>query len=233
DDDDWTPPRLSSDRSRPPSLVPPLSLQPAPENVGEFTIGSPDDPFRQSPNEADVLRAGVDQLRSSDSVLQDMNGVLGAVGWNKSGPWETRDPLSYGKDDDVDSNGVGDYPPPPTKPVVRGQSAPPQAGSSESGVMGIIGPGGNHTRFNGFGGDFGGERTLTSVHSLRLHTYLKPTFCDACTQLLVGLMNQGLQCNVCRMNIHAGCRGIACSEEHVCRPPEKIQISAGVEEAEI
>jgi len=36
-------------------------------------------------------------------------------------------------------------------------------------------------------------RTLSSVHSFRLHSYYAPTFCDACSQLLIGIMQQGLQ----------------------------------------
>lgn len=37
------------------------------------------------------------------------------------------------------------------------------------------------------------SRTLSSVHSFRLHSYYAPTFCDACGQLLIGIMQQGLQ----------------------------------------
>lgn len=37
------------------------------------------------------------------------------------------------------------------------------------------------------------SRVLSSVHTLGLHSYYVPTFCDACSQLLVGIMQQGLQ----------------------------------------
>lgn len=37
------------------------------------------------------------------------------------------------------------------------------------------------------------SRTLSMVHSFRLHSYYAPTFCDVCSQLLIGIMQQGLQ----------------------------------------
>ena len=41
---------------------------------------------------------------------------------------------------------------------------------------------------------FGVEsRTLSDIHTLRLHSYYVPTFCDACSQLLIGIMQQGLR----------------------------------------
>eukprot|EP00903_Cladosiphon_okamuranus_P006601 g6448.t1 len=76
----------------------------------------------------------------------------------------------------------------------------------------------------------GGEsRMLSSVHSFSLHSYYAPTFCDACGQLLIGIMQQGLQCTVCRMNIHPECRATPCSDDHRCRRPESVQISPGVD----
>ncbi|CAN0244213.1 unnamed protein product [Pylaiella littoralis] len=77
------------------------------------------------------------------------------------------------------------------------------------------------------------SRTLSSVHSLRLHSYYAPTFCDACSQLLIGIMQQGLQCEVCRMNLHPECRATPCSHDHRCRPPESVQIPPGVDESRI
>ncbi|CAM9544719.1 unnamed protein product [Ectocarpus sp. 4 AP-2014] len=75
----------------------------------------------------------------------------------------------------------------------------------------------------------GASRTLSMVHSFRLHSYYAPTFCDVCSQLLIGIMQQGLQCAVCGMNIHPECQATPCSDDHCCRPPESVQISAGVD----
>ncbi|TNN12127.1 Protein kinase C epsilon type [Schistosoma japonicum] len=42
-------------------------------------------------------------------------------------------------------------------------------------------------------------------HKFRIHTFMLPAFCDHCGSLLFGLMRQGLQCEVCRLNIHKRC----------------------------
>ncbi|VDL96550.1 unnamed protein product [Schistocephalus solidus] len=42
-------------------------------------------------------------------------------------------------------------------------------------------------------------------HKFRIHTYMLPTFCEHCGSLLFGLMRQGLQCEVCKTNIHKRC----------------------------
>ena len=56
-------------------------------------------------------------------------------------------------------------------------------------------------------------------HRFAEQTFTKPTFCGHCKQLLWGLRNQGLQCQVCGMTAHrkrcdailqqAGCRAAA------------------------
>ncbi|XP_020282437.1 calcium-independent protein kinase C isoform X2 [Pseudomyrmex gracilis] len=42
-------------------------------------------------------------------------------------------------------------------------------------------------------------------HRFVLHTYKRFTFCDHCGSLLYGFVKQGLQCEVCNMNIHKRC----------------------------
>ena len=51
------------------------------------------------------------------------------------------------------------------------------------------------------------ERKLSeqlSAHKFQGHSYRSPTRCDICEGLLVGLWSQGLQCEMCGMNIHRG-----------------------------
>ncbi|XP_077121681.1 protein kinase C eta type isoform X1 [Ranitomeya variabilis] len=42
-------------------------------------------------------------------------------------------------------------------------------------------------------------------HKFRDHNYKVLTFCDHCGSLLWGLMRQGLQCKICKMNVHKRC----------------------------
>ena len=44
-----------------------------------------------------------------------------------------------------------------------------------------------------------------SEHNFLETNYYKPTFCDHCGNLLVGLMRQGVRCRTCKMNIHHDC----------------------------
>ncbi|KAI1713562.1 phorbol esters/diacylglycerol binding domain (C1 domain) domain-containing protein [Ditylenchus destructor] len=45
----------------------------------------------------------------------------------------------------------------------------------------------------------------TRPHCLQVNTYMTPTFCDYCGEILVGLIKQGLQCSLCKCNFHKKC----------------------------
>lgn len=42
-------------------------------------------------------------------------------------------------------------------------------------------------------------------HTLIVHSYKVPTFCDFCGEMLFGLVRQGLKCEGCGMNYHKRC----------------------------
>lgn len=42
-------------------------------------------------------------------------------------------------------------------------------------------------------------------HSLSVHSYKSPTFCDFCGEMLFGLVRQGLKCDGCSQNYHKRC----------------------------
>ncbi|CAJ0582104.1 unnamed protein product, partial [Mesorhabditis spiculigera] len=51
-----------------------------------------------------------------------------------------------------------------------------------------------------------GRFNINMPHRFMVHSYKRPTFCDHCGSMLYGLINQGLQCTTCRLNVHKRCK---------------------------
>ncbi|UYV75301.1 PRKD1 [Cordylochernes scorpioides] len=49
------------------------------------------------------------------------------------------------------------------------------------------------------------EEIQITPHSLSVHSYKSPTFCDFCGEMLFGLVRQGLKCEGCGLNFHKRC----------------------------
>lgn len=49
------------------------------------------------------------------------------------------------------------------------------------------------------------EMPTLKPHSLNVHSYKGPTFCDFCGEMLFGLVRQGLKCDGCGQNYHKRC----------------------------
>uniref|UniRef100_A0A665V156 Protein kinase C n=1 Tax=Echeneis naucrates TaxID=173247 RepID=A0A665V156_ECHNA len=88
-----------------------------------------------------------------------------------------------------------------------------------------------------------GERFSVNVpHKFSIHNFKVLTFCDHCGSLLWGLLRQGLQCKVCKVNVHRRCesnvapncgvdaRGIAKVLSDLGVTPDKISNSQSTPE---
>ncbi|CAK8693917.1 unnamed protein product [Clavelina lepadiformis] len=57
---------------------------------------------------------------------------------------------------------------------------------------------------------------IVGQHNFREKSYKQLTYCDHCEKLLVGVVNQGLKCTECGMNVHEKCQvkvhGVACEK---------------------
>ncbi|XP_021946314.1 serine/threonine-protein kinase D3 isoform X1 [Folsomia candida] len=51
----------------------------------------------------------------------------------------------------------------------------------------------------------GEESVQIRPHSLSVHSYKSPSFCDCCGEMLFGLVRQGLKCEGCGLNFHKRC----------------------------
>jgi len=51
----------------------------------------------------------------------------------------------------------------------------------------------------------GDEDIEIRPHSLSIHSYKTPTFCDFCGEMLFGMFKQGLKCELCGLNYHKRC----------------------------
>ncbi|KAK9497813.1 hypothetical protein O3M35_003733 [Rhynocoris fuscipes] len=49
------------------------------------------------------------------------------------------------------------------------------------------------------------EEIHVRPHTLSVHSFKSPTFCDLCGEMLFGLVRQGLKCEGCSMNFHKRC----------------------------
>lgn len=49
------------------------------------------------------------------------------------------------------------------------------------------------------------QQILIRPHTLTVHSYKAPTFCDFCGEMLFGLVRQGLKCEGCSLNFHKRC----------------------------
>ncbi|GMT12411.1 hypothetical protein PFISCL1PPCAC_3708 [Pristionchus fissidentatus] len=72
------------------------------------------------------------------------------------------------------------------------------------------------------------ERLVVHPHTLFVHSYKSPTFCDFCGELLFGLVKQGLKCQGCGLNYHKRCASKIpnnCNGSRQQRRPSAIPLS--------
>uniref|UniRef100_A0A914CAS4 protein kinase C n=1 Tax=Acrobeloides nanus TaxID=290746 RepID=A0A914CAS4_9BILA len=71
------------------------------------------------------------------------------------------------------------------------------------------------------------ERLVVHPHTLYVHSYKTPTFCDFCGELLFGLVKQGLKCQGCGLNYHKRCASKIPNNCNGCRArrPSAVALS--------
>uniref|UniRef100_H2YUL9 Phorbol-ester/DAG-type domain-containing protein n=1 Tax=Ciona savignyi TaxID=51511 RepID=H2YUL9_CIOSA len=73
---------------------------------------------------------------------------------------------------------------------------------------------------------------ILGQHNFREKTYNHPTFCDYCSKLLVGVVNQGIKCSECGTNVHEKCQDkieVLCSKTKSRKSKDTIPMGSGIQ----
>ncbi|PAA84343.1 hypothetical protein BOX15_Mlig017028g1, partial [Macrostomum lignano] len=78
----------------------------------------------------------------------------------------------------------------------------------------------------------GARFNINVPHKFEEHNYMRFTFCDHCGSLLYGLLKQGLQCSICKLNVHKRCQpnvapSCGVSKKDMARALQECNIQAG------
>ncbi|CAM9482495.1 unnamed protein product [Chrysoparadoxa australica] len=164
-----------------------------------------------------------DPVGAADPLTDASGGVQPGTGSLYPNSQYPPEPMAYGY-----SNGAG-----PTSMSVT--PAEQQFTNGMGGSGGAVLPQQHRSSeaSNGYGGGQAqaedlGYRPLSKVHAFQLYSFGTPTFCDVCGRMLLGLVNQGVRCAQCGMKVHSTCQHTVVTRDHVCRAPEKVELSDGV-----